>query len=97
MTALNAADMKRDFARIYSEVFTKEELQGLAAFYGTPLGQATSEKQPLVQEKISAAMMPRIMAAMPKMQQMAKDFAVEQKAKMDGAAAATAAPPAPKP
>ena len=95
MSAITGADIKDDIAKIYSEVFSKEELLGLSSFYSSSLGQAFSDKQPVLAEKMNEAMMPRMMAVMPKVQQMAKEFAAEQKAKK--AAAAGAAAPAPKP
>jgi len=95
MAAIGGPELTKDMTRIYSEVFTKEELQGLAAFYSTPLGQSLNDKTPEVQEKMSAAMMPRMMAVMPKVQQIMKDFAVEQRAKSGKAPGG--APPAPKP
>jgi hypothetical protein len=92
MSAMNFSEMKGEMAKVYSEVFTKDELVGLGAFYQSPTGQAMSEKQPEIAEKLNALMIPRMMAVMPKVQQMAKEFAEEQKAKKAGAAA-----PAPKP
>jgi hypothetical protein len=93
MSAMTAGDMKNDVAQIYSDVFTKDEMDGLSAFYSTPAGEALIEKQPDVQQKMQALMMPRMMAVMPKIQQMSRDFAADQKAK--AAAAAQAAAPAP--
>lgn len=93
MSALNFGEMKGEIAKIYSEVFTKEQLQGLGAFYSSAVGQTFSEKQPEIVEKMNALMIPRVMAAMPKVQQLAKEFAEEQKAKRAAAGGA----PAPKP
>lgn len=93
--AMKPEEMKADFAKIYSEVFTKSELQGLADFYGSPVGQAMIDKQPEIQQKTMAVMMPRIMAAMPKVQQLSVDFAKEQAAKQAAAASATPASAAP--
>ncbi|MFA6288875.1 MAG: DUF2059 domain-containing protein [Opitutaceae bacterium] len=87
-------EMKADFTRIYSEVFTKAELQGLANFYDTPAGQATIDKQPEVQRKSMEVMMPRMMGAMPKIQQLSAEFAKEQAAKKAAAAPAADATPA---
>ena len=87
--AMKPTEMKTDFARVYSDVFTKGELQGLADFYGTPTGQALIEKQPEVQKKTMEIMMPRMMAAMPQVQKLSAEFAKEQAAKK-----AAAAPPA---
>jgi uncharacterized protein len=71
--------MKKDITRIYSEVFTKEELQGLSSFYGTELGRSMIEKQPLVQQKTSEAMMPMIQKNMGKMKAVIAEFATEAK------------------
>jgi uncharacterized protein len=95
MSALNAGEMKNDVAKIYSEVFSKEEMDGLAAFYSTPTGEALIAKQPEVQQKMQAVVMPRIMAMMPKIQQMSKDFATEQKAKAQAAQGMTPVAPPP--
>ncbi|HTQ29571.1 MAG TPA: DUF2059 domain-containing protein [Opitutaceae bacterium] len=73
-------EIHTDVARIYGEVFTKDELHDIAAFYGTPAGHAMVEKMPEVQQKIVAALMPRMMQVVPKIQQMAKDFAAERQA-----------------
>jgi uncharacterized protein len=97
MSAISGAEMKAEVARVYSEVFSKEELQGLANFYASPVGEAFSDKQPLVAEKMQEHMMTRMMAMMPKVQQMGREFAAAQKAKRDAAAGGAAPPPAPKP
>lgn len=109
MSGFSAAEMKDDIAKAYSEIFTKEQLQGLASFYASPLGQTLSEKTPELTQKMNEVMMPRMMANMPKVQAMAQEFgqkmqakkAAKAKAAADAAAAnAPAAPattPAPKP
>jgi uncharacterized protein len=96
MSAMNFSEVKGEIAKIYSDVFSKEELSGLAGFFNSTAGKAYSEKQPEIMEKMNAVMMPRMMAVMPKVQQMMKDFAVEQKARRE-AAATSGASPAPKP
>jgi len=78
---LNADALRGDIARAYSETFTKEELQSLASFYASPAGQAMVEKQPELAQKMSDLMTPRVLAALPKVQQMAKEFAAAQAAK----------------
>ena len=101
MDSMGMNNLKDDVAKIYSEVFTKEELDGLAAFYATPTGEALTDKQPVIQQKMQEVMMPRMMAAMPKIQQMSKEFAAKMKAQHEAAAAASApvptAEPAPTP
>lgn len=99
MSGLNAADLKDDVAKVYSEVFSKEQLEQLAGFYSSPLGQALAEKTPELTQKMNQVMMPRMMANLPKVQQMAQEFAMEQDAKHRAAnptpAATPAAPTAP--
>ncbi|HZP58945.1 MAG TPA: DUF2059 domain-containing protein [Opitutaceae bacterium] len=77
---IKADDIHADVARIYAELFTKDELHDIAAFYGTPAGQALVVKLPEVQQKIIAVLMPRMMQIVPKIQQMAKDFVAERQA-----------------
>jgi hypothetical protein len=81
--AINIPGLKNDLAQIYSEAFTKDELRGISDFYGTPAGIAMVEKQPEISQKLNAVMMPRMMAAMPKIQAMAKEFAAEQMRKRE--------------
>jgi uncharacterized protein len=95
--AMNFAEMKNDMAKVYSETFTHDELSGLSDFYSTPAGQAMVEKQPEIAQKLNALMMPRLMAAMPKIQAMGKEFAAEQAAKKRAAAGAAAPATAPVP
>lgn len=66
--------MRQDFARIYSETYTKDELRGMADFYDTSAGQAWAAKQPEVQQKLMQAMMPRVMQGMPAAQKVAFDY-----------------------
>jgi hypothetical protein len=81
--------MRQDVAKIYAETFSSAELKAQSDFYSTPAGQAMIDKQPLMQQRMTELMMPRMMKAMPKVQAMAQEFAKEQK---ERAAAAPAAP-----
>ena len=84
---LNPESMRADMAKVYSETFTKSELQGLSDFYGTEAGRAMIDKQPELTQKMNELIIPRMMAAMPKVQKMSMDFAQEQAAKKKAAAA----------
>ncbi len=86
MAALNPAEMHNDIAKAYADTFTGEELDGLAAFYTTPTGQALADKTPALQSRIQQAMMPRIMSVMPSIQQSAQNFAQQMAAKKAAAA-----------
>jgi hypothetical protein len=90
MASAMGPEMRADMAKAYSEVFSKEELSGLTAFYSTPTGQALIDKTPEVSAKMQTLMMPRIQQGALQLQQATRDFAVDIKAKH--AAAAAAAP-----
>ena len=94
---LNPEAMRADMAKIYSETFSKSELQGLSDFYGTDAGRAMIDKQPELTQKMNDLMIPRMMAAMPKVQKLSMEFAQEQAAKKKAAATAAPAEPAATP
>ena len=95
--SLDPVKMKEDITKIYSESFSKDELDQIASFYDTPIGKVMLAKQPEVQQKMQTAMMQNAGQIGPKIQQMARDFAIELKGKMSGAAPAPAPVPAPAP
>ena len=39
------------YRRLYSEIFTQEEISALLAFYRTPAGQSTIQKMPLLMQR----------------------------------------------
>jgi hypothetical protein len=90
--AMNLEGMKGDMAKIYSDVFSKEELQGIAEFYSTSAGQALADKQPEISQKMNEILMPRMMAAIPKVQALAGEFAQKQAAKAEAKEAEAPAP-----
>jgi hypothetical protein len=88
---LKPGDIHAAAVRIYTEVFTADELQAMANFYGSPVGQSVTAKQPQAQQKIMAGLMPQMMQVAPKIQQMIRDFAAQQRAKAAEEAAKAAA------
>lgn len=88
---LDPKQLKADVSKIYSEVFTKQELDQIGAFFTTPLGEMLSAKQPAVQEKLGAVVAGRMAEVMPRVQKMGAEFAAAQKAKRE-AAGGTPAP-----
>lgn len=87
--AINPEQMKKDMVQLYAEAFTKEELAAMAAFNSTPAGKAMIAKQPEIQGRVQELMMPRMMAAMPKIGQIGQEFHAQQKAKIESKAAET--------
>lgn len=97
LSVLDGKTLKNDVAKIYSEVFTKQELDDISAFHSTPLGEMMLKKQPEVQNKLGAIIQTKMMDTMPKVAKMSQEFMAQQKAKMGGGAApAPTPPPAPK-
>ncbi len=95
-SALDAKTLKNDVSKIYSEVFTKQELHDMSAFYSTPLGQMLTTKQMDVQEKLGAVIQGKMAEMMPRVQKLGQDFAAQQKAKRQAAGGVAPAAPAPK-
>lgn len=89
--------MRQDLASVYAETFSSAELKAQSDFYTTPAGQAMLDKQPIIQERVTALMMPRMMKAMPKVQAMSQEFAKQEKAAADAAKAAKTAAEKPAP
>ncbi|PTX95579.1 DUF2059 domain-containing protein [Opitutus sp. ER46] len=75
---LQSDAMRQDFARIYAEVYTKDELAGVAAFHATAAGEAWNRKQPEVQQRLMQVLMPRVMQGMPAAQKLATDYVRER-------------------
>jgi uncharacterized protein len=87
---LKPESMRADIAKAYSDVFTKDELAGMADFYGTPAGQTLTAKQPELQQKMMEIMQPRLMAGMQKAQQLQQEFAQQKQTQQPAAPAAPA-------
>jgi len=64
--------MKAEYAKIYAEVFSPDEVKGLLSFYKSPTGQAFLDKQPLLMQKTMAMSQQRAIDLMPKLQEMMK-------------------------
>jgi hypothetical protein len=47
MGELSWQKLEPDFAKLYAANYTAEQLDGLIAFYGSPLGQAVLAKTPI--------------------------------------------------
>lgn len=66
--------------RIYRETLTEDEVAGMLAFYQTPAGQALIRKMPLVMQKIMPEIQGVMASAMPKMQEIQREFMAEMRA-----------------
>jgi len=71
---LDWARLEPLYTEIYQSVFTPEEVEGMLAFYRTPVGQATVSKTPLVMQMSMQRMQERMGPMMEKLQKIQDDF-----------------------
>ena len=67
------------YVRVYQKTFTQQELDGMLAFYKTPVGAAMIAKMPAVMQNTMEEMQSSMGPLMEKMQQMQKDVAAQMK------------------
>lgn len=60
-------EMEPDFIRMYTDMYTEEEIRGLSAFYRTPLGQRMIETLPEISATSQRIVMERLQSAMPEL------------------------------
>jgi uncharacterized protein len=78
------------YVQAYRDTFSQEEIDGLIAFYRTPVGQSFVNKQPELMKRTMTIMQQRLAPLMQKIQQMSEETAAELKK------ARTENPPGPK-
>jgi hypothetical protein len=79
------------FIRVYQKSLTQHEVNGIAAFYATPDGQAMLDKMPVIMQNTMQEMQAPMREMMPKIQALARESTEKLKA------AATPEPAAPAP
>jgi uncharacterized protein len=84
--------MKPQFVQAYSDAFTVDELNGMAAFYRSPAGKAFLEKTPQVFQRLNSVGQQQMASTGPEIQKMMNDFMNDIKKR--SAAAGGAKPPA---
>ncbi len=72
--------MKPLFVQIYSESFSQEEIDGLTAFYTSPVGQAYIDKLPVILQKTMALAQARVLPMMQRVQEAMKQAANQRAA-----------------
>jgi hypothetical protein len=68
------------YVRVYQKTFTQQELDGMLAFYKTPVGAAMIAKMPAVMQNTMEEMQSMMGPVMDKMQRMQKDVVAQMKA-----------------
>ena len=65
----NYDDMEPDFIRMYTDLYTEEEIRGMTAFYRTPVGQRMVQTLPELSAASQRIVMERMQTAMPELMQ----------------------------
>jgi hypothetical protein len=69
--------LKPDMVEVYASTFTTEELDGLVAFYSTPVGRAYAEKMPELTKRLVALSQARMQDLMPRVQELNSAFTAD--------------------
>lgn len=73
------ASMEPSIVKVYRETFDQTEIDGLIAFYQSPVGQSFVSKMPLVMQRSMEASQTQLQAFMPKLQAAMRDVMKEAK------------------
>ena len=72
--------LKDDYISIYAETFTEEELEGLVAFYKSPIGRKFIEKQPELMKRAMEVSQRQMMDIMPKVRKLVEEMKEQEAA-----------------
>lgn len=73
----------------YRNTFSQKEIDGMKAFYSSPIGQAVVAKLPMVTQQNMQAMQGRMADMIPRIQQIQKDMAAQLKAERESQGASS--------
>lgn len=65
--------LKPEFVRIYQDTLEQSEVDGLLAFYVSPVGQSTITKMPLIMQRSMALTQEQLRVLMPKMERLVRE------------------------
>ena len=80
--AMSWDKLEPEYAKLYVEAYSEEELDGIIAFYKTPAGQALVAKSPSLIAKSSGIAQQKLMAVAPQVQKELADFMEKIKAEL---------------
>ncbi|HEX4154950.1 MAG TPA: DUF2059 domain-containing protein [Acidobacteriaceae bacterium] len=86
--------MEPDFITLYASTYTEEELDGILAFYKSPVGQSMLEKTPELMQKGMEIAQQRVKEIQPELNQMTEDFIEQMAAEAAKPATGSTAAPA---
>ena len=65
--------MRPEYVRLYSEVFSDDEISGMLAFYQSPAGRAMLQKMPALMKQIMEMVQSQMADLMPEIQRITRD------------------------
>ena len=65
---LSADKLQVVYEKIYAEIYSQEEVDGLIAFYSSPIGQVFAEKQPQISQRTNKVMQQTMLPMIMKIQ-----------------------------
>jgi hypothetical protein len=86
--------LEPDFAKLYADTYTDEELDGILAFYRSPAGQAMVAKTPTLAAASAAISQKRVQSIAPRIRQLALQYQseIERAARTPGSESPAASP-----
>ena len=88
--------LEPDFITLYASTYSEEELDGIVAFYKSPVGQRMLEKTPELMTKSTQITQQKMSELQPQLNQMVQDFLKAMAATTPKPAPAQTTPPPPK-
>src|SRR6201995_2572401 len=89
--------LEPDFINLYASTYTEEDLDGIIAFYKSPIGQKMIEKTPELTSKSTQITQQKMSELQPQLSQMVQDFMKQMAASTGKPAPAQTTPTAPPP
>lgn len=74
ISEFNRKEMESDLIKVYSDVYSEEELKGIVDFYKSPAGQSMIKKTPILMDKFSTLNKAKTKDLMPKIVKLINDF-----------------------
>lgn len=72
--ALDWNVLEPEYAKIYSDAYTEQQIDDLLAFYKSPTGQVMVEKTPILMQQANTIVQQRMATVMPQLQQLLMDY-----------------------
>ena len=66
--------MYHEYVKLFTEIYTVDELKGMISFYESPVGQSMIEKQPLIMNKAMKLSQERMKILIPEIKRMTEEF-----------------------